>query len=176
MSIVDRFFVGKVVKDFGVLAEKSLGIGKIKHRVLLVEKHGRYYFVLKASAWFLLSASVNYEKIPLENAQKLREIIAESETITKNLPPIDYDVSKVALRNSLITMLIASAINVFIQDGGVVLLTTLFAAFFHMGQFTEFNDHPDIDAKTKKSLFLIPLITLLIGVPKFCWLSIDALR
>jgi hypothetical protein len=35
MSLLDRIFIGKVIKDFGILEEKSLIIGKIKKSMLL---------------------------------------------------------------------------------------------------------------------------------------------
>jgi hypothetical protein len=172
MSIVDRIFVGKVVKDFGVVSEKSLGIGKIRHSALLVEKYGRLYFVIKNSTWFLLSTGVSYHKFPIDDASKIRDYISESETIVKTIPPLDYDISKLALRFSLITMAVASAINLFTQDSGLIFLTTFIATFFHANQYLEFYQHPDVDSRTKKLLFVIPLITFLIAIPKFCWLTI----
>jgi hypothetical protein len=175
MSIFDKLFAGNVIKDFGLLKEKSFGIGKIKQRALLVEQHGRYYLVLKVSSWFLLSASTHYEKFPLEDASKLRECIAESEAITKNLPPLEYDVSK-TIRYSLIAAAIATVINLLTQDTALIFIATIIATVFQFSQYSEFKDHPNIDDKTRKWLFVIPIIMLLIAIPKFCWLSSPSFR
>jgi hypothetical protein len=171
MSIIDRIFAGKVIQDFGVLSEKSLGIGKIKHSALLVEKYGRLYFVIKYSTWFLLSGGVNYQKFALDDATKLRDYITESEIIAKNLPPLDYDVSKLAFRYSLITMLVATIINLLAQNSGIMFPTMFLAFFFHITQFSEFKNHPDVDAKTKRFLFIFPLITFLVSIPRFCYFT-----
>ena len=173
MSIIDRFFIGKVIKDFGTLDESFLGIGKIKHSTLLVERYGRFYLVIKSSAWALFSGSVSYEKIPLDDALKIQEYITESQQIAKNFPKLPYDISKLALRYSLITMAIASAINLIATNSGVIFLTTFVAVFFfHSNQFIEFWNHPDVDSRTKKFLIVIPLITFLIAISKFCWLTL----
>ena len=41
MSLFDRIFVGKVIKDFGILEEKSLIVGKSKKSMLLAERRGK---------------------------------------------------------------------------------------------------------------------------------------
>ena len=41
MSLFDRIFVGRVIKDFGILEEKSFLIGKYKTSMLLAERRGR---------------------------------------------------------------------------------------------------------------------------------------
>jgi hypothetical protein len=171
MSIIDRLFVGRVIQDFGTLEEKSFGIGKMKRSALLVEKHGRVYFVIKSSAWVLFGASVSYHEFTLDNAFKLRESINQSEQIARNLPPLTYDVSKVALRNALVTSLIASVISLLAQDVGIVFLATLIAMIVHASQATEFRSHPSVDSRTKGLLMLVPLFTLLIGIAKFAWLN-----
>ena len=172
MGIVDRIFVGKVIKDFGVVSEKPLGIGKIKHSALLVEKYGRLYFVIKYSTWFLFSGGVSYHKFPIDDASKIRDYISESETIAKNLPPLEYDVSKLAFRYSLITMAVATIINLLAKNSGIMFPTMFLAFFFHMSQFAEFKNHPDVDAKTKRFLFIFPLITFLISIPRFCYFTL----
>ena len=171
MSIVDRIFVGNVIKDFGTLDEKSIGLGKIKHSALLVEKHGRLFFAIKSSAWALFGASVSYQKFALDDAVKLREFVTESESIVKNLPPLDYDVSQLAFRYSLITMAVATVINLLAQDSGIMFLTMFLAFFFHVNQFAEFKNHPDVDAKTKRFLIIFPLVTFLVSIPRFCYFT-----
>ena len=110
MSILDRIFVGQVIKDFGPIEEKNLGLGKITTSALLVEKAGKLNFVLKNSGWFLVSGSFRYEIFTLEEASKLRECINESEQIARNLPPSTYDVNSATLRSALITTCVGSGI------------------------------------------------------------------
>jgi hypothetical protein len=171
MSIVDRIFVGNVIKDFGILNEQSLGLAKVKHSALLVEKHGRLFFVMKSSAWAIFGAGLSYQRFPLEDALKLREYLTESETIAKNLPPLDYDISPVAFRSSLVTMLVAILINLLVPESGVIFLTMFFAFFIHANQFAEYKNHPDVDARTKRLLIIFPLITFLVSIPRFCYLT-----
>jgi len=171
MSIIDRFFVGNVIKDFGTVDEKSIGIGKMKHSAMLVEKYGKLSFVIKSSAWAFLGASVSYHKIPLDDAAKLREFISESESIAKNLPPLNYDISKLAFQYSLITTVIAVAINLLAQNSGIMFLTIFLAFFFHVNQFAEFRNHPDVHTKTRMFLLIFPLITFLISIPRFCYFT-----
>ncbi len=171
MNIIDRIFVGRVIKDFGTLEEKSIGIGKMRKSALLVEKHGRLYFVIKFSVWALFGASVNYQDFLLEDAFKIREYINESEQIARNLPPVTYKVANVAIRNLLITSLVASVINLLVQNAGVVFLATFVATIVHINQYIEFKSHPDVDSRTKTLLVLIPVFTLIVGIAKFVWLS-----
>jgi hypothetical protein len=172
MSVIDRIFIGKVVKDFGILDEKSLGLGKIKHSAFLVEKYGRLYFVIKTSAWALFGGSVSYDTFLLDDALKIRDFVNESQQILQNSPPLPYDVSRIAFRYSILTMAVASIANLLFQDSGYVFLTTFIAmVFFHAGQFVEFANHPDVDSKTKKWLIFIPLLTLLIGILKIFWVT-----
>jgi hypothetical protein len=172
MNIFDRLFAGKVIQDFGTLDERSLGIGKIKHSALLVERYGRLYFVIKTSTWVLFSGGFSYDRFALDDALKIREYIGESEQISQNLPALPYDVSKVALRNSIIIMAVASVVNLLLPDAGLVFMATAIAVvFFHGNQFIEFTNHPDVNSRTKKWLFIIPIMTLLVAVSKFCWLT-----
>jgi hypothetical protein len=55
MSLFDRIFMGKVIKDFGILEEKSLIIGKIKKSMLLVERRGKLKIAFKWSGYALCS-------------------------------------------------------------------------------------------------------------------------
>src|SRR5688572_14554347 len=106
MSIIDRIFVGRIIKDFGTFDEKSIGIGKMRHSALLAEKHGRLFFVIKFRAWAIFGASVIYEKFAFEDAAKIRVLIDESEKIPRTLLQVDYDFKKLALRNMLVVLLI----------------------------------------------------------------------
>ena len=89
MSITDRLFVGKVVKDFGHLELQSFGIGKRGRSVLLAEKRGELFFAVKSFAWAVFGGSVRYYTFRLVNALKLRDFINESEQIAHGLVPHD---------------------------------------------------------------------------------------
>ncbi len=169
MSIIDKILLGNIVKDFGVYYERSYGLGKYKRSAFLVEKYGRFYFVLKSSAWFLLTGSVIFERIHLEDAKKLQDYIAESETIARNTPPVDYDISQRALRNALIGLVIASVLILLIQVPGFILITII-TIIVQANQSYEFNNHPDVGSGTKKLLISFPFITLLMAILKGLWL------
>ena len=47
MSIFDRIFMGKVIKDFATLEEKSFIIGKTRKSMLLTERRGKLKIVFK---------------------------------------------------------------------------------------------------------------------------------
>ena len=57
MSIIDRVFVGRVVKDFGILCETSRGMMRQKTTVLLAERRGELKLVFKTSSRALSDAS-----------------------------------------------------------------------------------------------------------------------
>lgn len=174
--MIDRLLVGNVIKDFGTLDEKNIGIGKTRHSALLVEKYGQLFFVIKFSGWALFGGSVSYQKFRLDDAARLREYISQSETLAESFPAASYDVSKTALRNALITMAVVSVINVLSPEAGIIFLVTLLAAAIHINQYFEFKDHPGVNSITKRYLVIIPLVTLLVGIAKFSWLGMALLR
>ena len=69
MSFWDRIFMGRVVKDFGVLEEKSFLVGKMK-------------IVFKWSGIALFGASVNYFDLKADSLPKLRQCLDEIESIS----------------------------------------------------------------------------------------------
>lgn len=81
VSILDRVFVGKVIKDFGVITEKNLAIGKQKITLLLVERHGTVKLVFKSSAWAFLGGSVQYVEVPEEAIPRLQQWINEAQEL-----------------------------------------------------------------------------------------------
>jgi hypothetical protein len=169
MRIIERFLVGNVIKDFGTIGEKSIGIGKIKYSAMLAEKHGILSFVIKSSVRTLFGSSDMYQDITLDTAVKLKEYLTESETIAKNVPPLNYDVAQIAFRYSLITMAVAIMVNLLTQDFAIMALAMIVAFLFHLYHFVEFRHHPDVDAKTKRLLIIFPLITFLVSIPRFCY-------
>jgi hypothetical protein len=81
MSLFDRIFVGKVIKDFGILEEKSLIIGKIRKSMLLAERRGKLKIVFKWSGYAPFGASVTYFDLKAETIPQLRQLITEAEEL-----------------------------------------------------------------------------------------------
>jgi hypothetical protein len=81
MSFWDRIFMGRVLKDFGVLEEKSFLVGKMKKSLLLVERRGKLKIVFKWSGVALFGASVNYFDLKAESLPKLRQCLDEMQSI-----------------------------------------------------------------------------------------------
>ena len=81
MGFLDRVFVGRVVKEFGVISEKSFGIGKQKVTLLLAERGGVLKLVFKTSAWTFLGGSVSYVEVQGEAIPRLRQWVEEAEGI-----------------------------------------------------------------------------------------------
>jgi hypothetical protein len=81
MSIFDRIFMGKVIKDFGTLEEKSFIIGKIKKSMFLSERRGKLKIVFKWSGYAPFGASVSYYDLKAESIPKLRQLITEAEEL-----------------------------------------------------------------------------------------------
>ena len=83
MSIFDRIFMGKVIKDFGTLEEKSFIIGKTRKSMLLAERRGKLKIVFKWSGYAPFGASVSYYDLKAESIPKLRQLITEAEELAK---------------------------------------------------------------------------------------------
>ena len=81
MGFLDRAFVGRVVKEFGSISEKSLGVGKQKVSLLLAERGGRLKLVFKTSAWAFLGGGVSYLEIPAEATPKLQQWVDEAQVL-----------------------------------------------------------------------------------------------
>ena len=81
MSIFDRVFMGKVIKDFGTLEEKSFIIGKTRKSMLLTERRGKLKIVFKWSGYAPFGASVSYYDLKAESIPKLRQLITEAEEL-----------------------------------------------------------------------------------------------
>ena len=81
MSIIDRVFVGRVVKDFGILCETSRGMLRQKTTVLLAERGGELKLVFKISSRALLAAGVSYAELPASAIPQLRQWLDEAQTV-----------------------------------------------------------------------------------------------
>lgn len=77
MAFFDRVFVGKVLKDFGVLDERRRGIAKQKMSVLLTERGSQRYLVIKTSSFAWLAAGVQYVEIPVDAIPQLEQWLQE---------------------------------------------------------------------------------------------------
>jgi hypothetical protein len=170
MNIIDRIFAGNVIKDFGTVDEKPYGFGKMKHTAMLVEKHGQLFFVLKQSIWGILGANVSYDEYALENADKIRAFILESEQIAKNLSPSTYNFSKAAIRYMLIVFIIASALIIFTSDEMLVVVLSFIATLIQVSRFNEFRSSSKGNSRTKTLLLMFVLLTIIVGGLKFLWL------
>ena len=81
MSLFDRIFVGKVIKDFGILEEKSLIIGKVKKSLVLAERRGKLKIAFKWSGYAVFGSSVTYFDLKAESIPKLRQFLTEAEEL-----------------------------------------------------------------------------------------------
>ena len=98
MSFWDRVFMGRVVKDFGILEEKSFLVGKMKKSLLLVERRGRLKIVFKWSGVALFGASANYFDLKAESLPKLRQCLDEIQSIAgqrSNPPPSPFKAGEI---------------------------------------------------------------------------------
>ena len=81
MSFLDRVSMGRVVKDFGVLEEKSFLVGKMKKSLLLVERRGKLKIVFKWSGVAPFGASLIYFDLKADSLPKLRQCLDEIQSI-----------------------------------------------------------------------------------------------
>jgi hypothetical protein len=87
MSFWDRIFMGRVVKDFGLLEEKSFLLGKMKKSLLLVDRRGKLKIVFKWSGIAPFGASVNYFDLKADSLPRLRECLDEIQSILNPQSP-----------------------------------------------------------------------------------------
>jgi len=81
VSFLDRVFAGRVIRDFGIITERSLGVGKMQTSLLLVERGGANKLVFKTAAWAFLGGSVSYVDIPVEEIPRLQQWIGEAQAL-----------------------------------------------------------------------------------------------
>jgi len=75
---IEGKFVGRIIKDYGVIDEKNYGIGKFKYSILLTEKDNERRTVIKRTVAAVLAASVEYFIINMDNVQKFRDILDDA--------------------------------------------------------------------------------------------------
>ena len=81
MGFFERAFVGKVIKDFGIIEQSSTGLTRATKSALLVERGGKPRFILKYSARALVAFSISYVELEIESAAKLKGFIEEAERL-----------------------------------------------------------------------------------------------
>lgn len=92
MSFFDRLYVGKVLKDFGLLQTIYRTVGEVNRYVLLAERFGRLKLAIKTTAWGFLSAQVTYITFDLDKALILREFIDQAEWfVTNNITTEEHE-------------------------------------------------------------------------------------
>jgi len=63
-----KVFLGDVIKDYGTLDDKHVGIGRLRTSVLLCRRKGRLKLVFRTTGTSPLSASVNYASYATKEA------------------------------------------------------------------------------------------------------------
>ena len=87
MSFFDRFFVGSVIKDLGMLAEQKTGSMRSTVNVLLAERDGQRNLVIRIGGRSLLGGGVSYAPIPVSAIPELRRMLDAAEAVLAQHPP-----------------------------------------------------------------------------------------
>ena len=83
MTYIDKFFIGKVLKQIEISNKRILLFGKTKTSILLSIRGSKLKLNLKNSASFLLARSVSYSDIGFENIEKITQGFAEIYALNK---------------------------------------------------------------------------------------------
>jgi hypothetical protein len=86
MSFFDRFFVGSVIEDLGVLAEQKTGFVKTTVTVLLAERDGQRNLVFRSGGRSLFGGGVSYVPIPASAIPELRKMLDAAEAALGQRP------------------------------------------------------------------------------------------
>jgi hypothetical protein len=75
-----KVFIGDVIKDYGVVDEKSVGIGRLRTSVVLCRHKGQLKLAFRTTGTSPLSASVNYAMIDAtpSTLEKLAEVLQDA--------------------------------------------------------------------------------------------------
>jgi hypothetical protein len=76
-----KMFLGDVIKDYGVLDEKNVGIGRLRTSVVLCRRKGQLKLAFRTTGTSPLSASVNYAMIDATPSAlaKLAEVLQDAQ-------------------------------------------------------------------------------------------------
>ena len=175
MRILDSIFVGKVIQDFGIIEEKSLGLGRMRKSALLAKKSGKYRFVIKTSAFAFLGGSVNYTEFDMEDAYKIRECIDHSESIVKGLPysenfsvtGISKELPISAILSLLVSFVLGGLIIWWLDNSIFVLLATSVLFALHINAFQDFHRYEEAADWQTLLPGLLAVASLFLGIGKF---------
>ncbi len=81
MNIFDRIFAGRVIKNYGPLQERNLGLGHIRTSLLLAERGGKLKLFFKFSGFCICVGSVQYCEIPIDKIDLLRRALDDVDGI-----------------------------------------------------------------------------------------------
>ena len=75
-----KVFTGEILKDYGVLDQKSVGIGRMRTSLLLCRRRGKIQLVFRNSAVAPFGASVNYTQVDAtpDALKRLAEIVLDA--------------------------------------------------------------------------------------------------
>lgn len=175
-NVFDRIIVGKVVQDLGTFYERTWSAGQERYSGLLVQRRGRYWYVIKSSYRAYFAPSVNYQRIPLDSAAGLEQQLQQARKTARGLPRVADDAAPVSLAVSIITAVIAAAIIILLRDAGWVLLVALMALFIQLYQYAGFKAHSPADTTTEMLLITAPTATLFFAASMLIWLVVGAVR
>ncbi|RMG40751.1 MAG: hypothetical protein D6732_03060 [Methanobacteriota archaeon] len=77
--IEKKFWLGEIIKDYGVIQEKKVGPACSKISAMLCQKNGELKFIIKESNTAFLAASVRYLEITSSNVHKFKDILQDAE-------------------------------------------------------------------------------------------------
>ena len=75
-----KLFTGEVIRDYGVVAEQSFGVGRVRTSVLLCRRSGGVQIVVRAFATAPMSVAVKYVQIEAttQSLAKLEEAVRDA--------------------------------------------------------------------------------------------------
>jgi len=84
-----KVFLGEVIRDYGVLDEKSVGIGRLRTSVVLCRRKGQLKLAFRTTGTSPLSASVNYAMIDAAPSAlaKLAEVLLDAQAEASSADP-----------------------------------------------------------------------------------------
>ena len=77
-KIEQTLFTGKIIKDYSIISERQLPLGKIRQQVLLVERQHEKRIVIKESTGLFAGSSVRYFEFDRAGVHKLRSALEDA--------------------------------------------------------------------------------------------------
>ena len=84
-----KVFLGEVIRDYGILDEKNVGIGRLRTSVVLRRRKGQLKLAFRTTGTSPLSASVNYAMIDATPSAlaKLAEVLRDAQAEASSAGP-----------------------------------------------------------------------------------------